>query len=118
MTVGRETRREASAGFRRGPDKTVQPAKAGPKRGRNHQAQAPAYPSSQQGSPVRSRRQLSRSTYCNQLVEQLQPVILLGRMEVVGLKPPWIGLAESAGSKIIQRAEATGVLKYEIDHFR
>ena len=39
-------------------------------------------------------------------------------MEVIGLEPVWIGSAESALSKIIKRAKATGLLKYQIDHLR
>ena len=92
------------------------PAKVGPQRGWNHQAEAPAYSTSQDDAA--SRRQLSRSTLLEQLVEHFQPIVLRYRMEVIGLEPAWIGLAESALSKIIQRAKATGLLKYQIDHLR
>src|SRR4029453_5610097 len=90
------------------------PAKVGPQGGRNHQAEAPAYSTSQDNAAPRW--QLSQSTFLEQLVEHFQPIVHLDRMEVIGLEPAWIGLAKSALSKIIERAKATGLLKYQIDH--
>ena len=98
-------------------DNIAHATEVGPQPGWNQQAEAAAYATSIDHT-ARPRRQLSRSTFREQLVEQFQPIVLLGRMEVVGLEPAWIGLAESALSKIIQSANATGLFKYQIDHLR
>ena len=89
---------------------TMQPAKVGPQPGGNHQAEAPPYPPPQRASKPRSRRQLSSCPYREQLGEQFQPVVLLGRMEVVGIEPlriAWQSLPERRSSNVPRQPDSS-----------